>query len=215
MKKTAIILGSTGLIGDLLLHKLLNNDDFEKVLIIVRKKIDLSHQKLVQHIVDFTNPESYSNLIKGDVIYCCLGSTIKKAGSQQAFKKVDYQYPLDIAIAGKSNGVKQYILISSIGATTKTTNFYIKTKGEIEKALIELNFESLVLIRPSMLLGNRNEFRLSELIGKFAMILLAPLFIGPLKKYKAIHASKVANMMIKQTSLFPKGVNKINSDKLH
>jgi uncharacterized protein YbjT (DUF2867 family) len=214
MKKTAIILGSTGLIGNLLLLKLLKDDTYERVIVFVRKKTNFTHQKLTQEIIDFNNTDSYKNLVKGDVIYCCLGSTIKKAGSEEAFKKVDYQYPLEFAIAGKENGVNQYMLVSSIGATVKTANFYLKTKGEIEKELSSLNFESLILLRPSMLLGKRNEFRFLELLGKVFMTIISFMFIGPLKNYKAIQAYKVADMMIKQAILFPKGIIKINSGKI-
>ncbi len=215
MAKTAIVLGSTGLIGGHVLELLLNDTAFDKVKVFVRTALTISHPKLEQHMVDFNDSTSFEKLVTGDVIFCCLGTTIKTAGSQEAFKKVDYAYPLEFAKAGKQNGVKQYLIISSIGATIETSNFYLKTKGEIETAIKNLNFESFVILRPSMLLGNRKEIRVGEIIGKVVMQVLSFLFIGSLKKYKAIQASVVAKAMVEQSKISPQGVTVLLSDKIH
>ena len=214
MKKTALLLGSTGLIGGHVLELLLADEAFEKVVSFARKPLPIKHPKLEQRVVDFDNPQSYEQFVKGDVIFCCLGTTIKTAGSQAAFKKVDYEYPLEFAKAAKQNGVSHYLIISSIGATTNTSNFYLKTKGEIESELTKLNFQSLTILRPSMLLGNRKEFRMGEAIGKVVMTLLSFLFVGPLKKYKAIHAKVVANAMLIAFKEAGWGVNILSSDKI-
>jgi uncharacterized protein YbjT (DUF2867 family) len=214
MKKTAIVLGSTGLIGGHVVNILLNDETFDKVITFVRKPLPINHAKLEQQVVNFDDIKSYSHLIKGDVIFCCLGTTIKTAGSQAAFKKVDFEYPLNFAKAGKQNGVKQYLIISSIGATTHTSNFYLKTKGEIENEIKKLNFESFTALRPSMLLGDRKEFRLGESIGKLIMTVFSFLFIGPLKRYKAVQASVVAKAMVNQSKLMLQGEKVVLSDEI-
>jgi len=194
--KTAIIIGASGLTGKALLYQLLQNDHYNKVIIFVRKELAISHAKLTQHCVDFDSLHQYREWIKGDVIFCCMGTTIKTAGSQEAFKKVDYTYPTEFAKLAKENNVPIFCLQSSLGADDHSSNFYLKTKGETEKAIRDLNFTSFVTFRPSMLLGNRSEFRLGEKIGKVLMQALSFAFIGKLKRYKAIHVNQVASAMI-------------------
>ncbi|MGB3947384.1 MAG: NAD(P)H-binding protein [Bacteroidia bacterium] len=196
MGKTAIIIGATGLIGNELLNLLLNDSEFEKVKIFVRKSQSITNSKLEQHIVNFDSIENFSSLITGDVCYCCLGTTINTAGSKEAFTKVDYTYPTEFAKIAKNNGIANFLLISSIGANKNSSNFYLKVKGDTEYALEQLNFKHLALLRPSMLLGKRTEFRLGESIGKIAMKLFSFAFIGSLKAYKAIEATTVAKAMI-------------------
>lgn len=195
--KTAIIIGATGLTGQALLNQLLQDDYFNHVIVFVRKKINLTHTKLTQHSIDFNSLDSYKNLIKGDVVFCCMGTTIKVAGSQDAFKKVDYNYSTEFAKISKFNNISTFCLQSSLGADSKSSNFYLKVKGETEQALEQLHFNSFASFRPSMLLGDRTEFRLGEKIGKLIMQSLSFAFIGKLKRYKAIHVNQVASAMIK------------------
>jgi uncharacterized protein YbjT (DUF2867 family) len=199
--KTAIIIGTTGLTGTTLLNQLLNDDFFNRVISFSRKQIELTHPKLVQHSIDFNKLNNYNELIKGDVVFCCMGTTIKTAGSQEEFKKVDLIYPTEFAKIAKQNGIKEFYLQSSLGADSNSTNFYLKTKGEAERILQQLNFDSFSAFRPSMLLGKRSEFRFGEFVGKIVMQLLSFLFIGKLKRYKAIHVNQVAEAMIKQVKL--------------
>ncbi len=196
MQKTAIIIGATGLVGEEVLKCLLVDDDFSLVKNFVRKTIDIQNSKVEQHIVDFNLIEKYSDLIKGDVMFCCLGTTIKTAGSKEEFVKVDHTYVFKFAQLAKRNGVEKFVLISSLGADKNSSNFYLKVKGNIESDLVRLKFKNLIIVRPSMLLGKRKEFRLGELIGKKIMKALSFMFIGKLKKYKAIEASIVAKAMI-------------------
>ncbi len=195
--KTAIIIGASGLTGKALLYQLLQDDSFSRVIIFVRKELTIGHVKLTQHAIDFNNLSSYKDLIKGDVVFCCMGTTIKTAGSQEAFKKVDYTYPFEFAKPAKENNIPVFCLQSSLGADAKSNNFYLKTKGETEDAIRTLNFQSFAAFRPSMLLGDRTEFRLGEKIGKLVMQALSFAFIGKLKHYKAIHVKQVASAMIK------------------
>lgn len=199
--KTAIIIGATGLTGSALLNQLLNDNDFNRVISFTRKQIALTHPKLVQHTIDFNQLNNYKELIKGDVVFCCMGTTIKTAGSQEAFKKVDLVYPTEFAKIAKQNEVKEFYLQSSLGADSNSKNFYLKTKGEAEQTIQQLNFESFASFRPSMLLGKRTEFRFGEVVGKAVMQVFSFLFIGKLKRYKAIHVNQVARAMIKQAKL--------------
>lgn len=198
--KTAIIIGATGLTGKALLYQLLEDKQFSTVILFLRKDLNISHPKLVQHCIDFNALDAYKDLIKGDVIFCCLGTTIKTAGSQEAFKKVDYTYPTEFAKIAKQNDVSTFCLQSSLGADSKSNNFYLKVKGETEDFIRQLNYVSFSIFRPSMLLGNRTEFRLGETIGKIVMQGLSFMFIGKLKRYKAIHVNQVASAMIKHST---------------
>ncbi len=222
MNRTAIILGASGLVGNEILKQLLTDKDdsnsirgnFEKIKIFVRKTISIEHTKLEQIVIDFDAIGNYSDLIKGDALFCCMGTTIKTAGSKDAFIKVDYAYPLEFAKIAKQNGVEKFLLISSIGADKTAANFYLKVKGDIESALEKLKFESLIILRPSMLLGNRKDFRIGEVAGKIVMKLLSFVFIWKLKKYKSIEASTVANAMVELSKLELTGVKVFESDRL-
>lgn len=214
MGKTAIILGASGLVGNEVLKLLLLDINLEQIKVFVRKPLSVEHPKLEQIIVDFDAIDNYAHLIKGDVFFCCIGTTIKTAGSKDAFLKVDYTYPLSFAKIAKQNGLEKFLLISSIGADKTSSNFYLKVKGDIEVALEKIKFESLVILRPSMLLGDRKEFRFGESAGKIFMKLFSFVFIGNLKKYKAVEASAVAKAMVQLSKAEFKGLNVFLSDDL-
>lgn len=196
MSKSAIIIGATGLVGTELVKQLFSDAVYSSVKIFVRKKFELEHPKLEQCIINFEKLEEVKDHIKGDVVFCCMGTTIKVAGSQDAFFKVDHTYPYYFAQLAKANGIDKFLLVSSLGADKNSSNFYLRVKGQIEWDLERLKFRNLIILRPSMLLGNRKEFRLGELIGKVMMKTLAFVFIGKLKKYRAIEAASVAKAMI-------------------
>lgn len=209
-----IVLGATGLTGHVLVVQLLNDDYFKEIVLFSRKKIPLEHAKLSQHEIDFNRLENYVTLINGDVVFCCLGTTIKVAGSQEAFRKVDFTYPTSFAKIAKHQGIHTFCLQSSLGADASSSNFYLKTKGETEHAIEQLHFNSFLAFRPSMLLGNRLEFRLGEIIGKVVMRSLSFLFVGKLKRYKAIHVNKVAEAMIKTLKLNKPGFVIIENEEM-
>lgn len=194
--KTALIIGSTGLIGSQLLALILESPHYEKVITFVKRDSGIHHPKLKQHIIDFDNPESYKELIVGDDLYCTIGTTIKNAGSREAFRNVDFEYPKQFANLALQNNVKQFLIVSSLGADAKSRNFYLKTKGEIQDFLKDSNFKSVSVLQPSLLLGNRTEFRLGEKIGGFFMKLFSFIFIGSIKKYKPIESETVAKAML-------------------
>ena len=212
--KTALIIGSTGLIGSQLLELLLESKEYEKVITFVKRDSGIQNRKLKQHIIDFDKPETYQNLVIGDDFFCTIGTTIKKAGSQEAFRKVDFEYPKQFATIASQNKVNQFIIVSSLGANATSSNFYLKTKGEIQNFLKDCNFESVSIFQPSLLLGNRTEFRLGEKIGTFFMKLISFLLIGNLEKYKPIESKTVAKALFKIAQQNKKGFHVIKSDSI-
>ncbi|MCF8422764.1 MAG: NAD(P)H-binding protein [Bacteroidia bacterium] len=212
--KTAIILGATGLTGTELVKQLLNDDYYKKVVLFSRKSTNINHCKLTEYITDFDQLHKIKHLIIGDIVFCCLGTTIKAAGSKTAFREVDFKYISDFAEFAKQNGLNQFYLQSSVGADSKSKNFYLKTKGETENAIRKLDFESFTIFRPSMLLGNRIEFRFGETLGKLVMQFFSFLFVGRLKLYKAIDAKQVAKAMIYESKLNKVGNFVFENDKL-
>jgi uncharacterized protein YbjT (DUF2867 family) len=213
MNKVACIFGSTGLIGSLLLEQLLADERYQKIIVFNRNKQVTEHPKLVQIVDDYSNLIENAGQLKADEYYCCLGTTMRKAKTRPAFEYVDYHLPLEIGSIALLNQVKIYLVVSSIGAKPKSNNFYLKTKGGMEEALIRLGIDNLFIFRPSMLLGNRKETRIMELISKLFMILFGILLFGPLKKYKAIHTELVARAMINSTEKLT-GTQIIESDKI-
>lgn len=190
----AIVIGSTGLVGSHLLSLLEKHPAVTEVVALVRtaRKSDTTKVKFVQFDFERMN----SDLLKGDLLFCALGTTIKKAGTKEAQYKVDYQYNANAARLAKQQGVKVLAHVSSIGADSRSSNFYLKTKGELEKTMEALRFEKTVIARPSIILGDRQEFRLGEKIGILLARLLSPLMIGGFKKYKGVHASKIALALV-------------------
>nr|WP_315158539.1 oxidoreductase [uncultured Flavobacterium sp.] len=212
--KTALVIGSTGLIGSQLVDLLLASEHYEKVLIFVKRDSGKSHLKLEQHIINFDAPETYQHLVKGDDLFCTIGTTIKKAGSQSAFRKVDYEYPIAFSKIAKTNNIKQFLIVSSLGANKDSNNFYLKTKGEMEAELAKANFETTVIVRPSLLLGQRSEFKLGEKIGAFFSKGFSFLLFGKLKKYRPIESSTVAKAMHLLAQSTKKGYMIYESDEL-
>jgi uncharacterized protein YbjT (DUF2867 family) len=192
----ALVAGSTGLIGELLLQQLLADDRVKEVEVLVRKPSGISHPKLRERVIDFCEMLKIDDLTASH-LFCCLGTTIKKAGSQEAFREVDYRYVADLAALGARSGASTFTVVSSVGADAKSGNFYLRTKGEMEKAVKHSGIPSIVIMRPSMLLGNRNEFRFGEAVGKWVMKAGNPLLQGSWTKFRAIEAAVVARAMLR------------------
>lgn len=210
----AIIAGATGLIGSSLLQQLLDHPHYTKVTAIVRKEIALQHPKLRQLVVDFDRLENYQEEIKGDVVFCALGTTKSKTPDQTQYRKIDYQYPLDIAFMAHQNGASQYHLVSSLGANANSSVFYTRLKGEVERDLKTIPFKAIHIYRPSLLDGDRKEHRSAEGIMIGLMRFLNPLLIGGLKKYRSIKIEKVASAMLKQSLTPVAGIFTYDSDEI-
>ncbi|TRX56460.1 NAD(P)H-binding protein [Thalassomonas sp. M1454] len=194
--KTALLLGATGLTGKHCLDMLLNNPNYTRIIILVRHKLDIDSNKLEQHIADFSDLSKHSEQFKVNDVFCCLGTTIKKAKSKQNFKNVDFHFVVAAGKISKQQNVDQFIVISAIGAATNSLSFYSQTKGAMETTLKDINLNNLVIFRPSLLLGKRNETRLLESFGSYLFKLMAFLFIGSLKRFSPIQASTLAEQMI-------------------
>lgn len=212
--KTALIIGGTGLTGSHLLNSLVNSDTYEKIIAFSYRETEFNHPKLVKHIVDFDKPEEFCDLVRGDDFFCTIGTTIKKAGSKQAFKKVDYTYPQQFAKCAMENGVPNFLIISALGADATSSNYYMQTKGDIEKYLKQGSFKSVSVMRPSLLIGDRDEFRFAEKVGGAVMKLFSFAFIGPLEKYKPIKGETLANAMFTIAQKDSAGFNVYLSDEL-
>lgn len=208
-QKTALVIGATGLIGNLLTRRLVESSFYEKVKVLVRKSLDWQHPRLQEVQFNFDQPNGL--LTHATDIFCCLGTTIKKAGSRNAFRQVDYQYPMDIARLGLANGAQQFAIVTAMGADVDSAFFYNKVKGEVERDLTALPYPTLLIFRPSLLLGNRSETRLGELIAAGAMRLFNPIIPA---KYKGIEADTVATAMLQTAQQGLTGKHVFESDAL-
>lgn len=192
---TATLVGATGLIGGYLLEELLNDPYFDTVRILIRRPIDITHPKLEKKIVDFNDSDSLLvALSNSDVLFCAIGSTMKKVkGDKDSYRKIDFDIPVKLARFCKMTGCEKFILVSSAGANSKSRNFYQRLKGETDETVKSVDLETIHIMRPSLLLGERKEFRLGENIGKALMTSLS--FLIP-EKYKAIQGKDVAKVML-------------------
>jgi uncharacterized protein YbjT (DUF2867 family) len=196
MKRIAIIIGASGLVGYRLVNQLLNHAEFEKVRIFVRGRTGIIHSNLEENIIDFKQPESWRHLVKGDVLFSTLGTTIKKAKTKENQYRVDFTYQYEFAKAAAENGVSTYVLVSSIGANPKSLVFYSRIKGELEVAVAQLNFRKLLIFRPSILDGHRREQRVGERIGLvFSRVFTRFVF----RKYRPTPTDVLARKMIRMS----------------
>jgi len=193
MNLTANVIGATGLVGKQLLKQLLENDNFEKVRIFVRRDAGISHPKLEQQVVDFSNEETWVKNLTGDVLFSALGTTLKQAGSKEKQYEVDYTFNLRFAQKAKTNGIENYVLVSSVGANPKSNIFYPRIKGKLDEAVTKLGFKNLAVLRPSSLTGDREETRWMEKMS-IPIVRFVTRFI--LRKYRPISGETVAQAMI-------------------
>lgn len=196
MKKTAIILGATGLTGSILLKKLLNDNRYEIIKLFSRKEIDGLPSKVKQFVGDILDLENFKQDFTADEVFCCIGTTAKKTPDKTLYKKIDFGIPVTAAKLSKANGIPAFLVVSALGANATSSIFYNKTKGEMEQAVLSEKIERTHILQPSIISGNRQEKRIGEKIGLFAIKLLQPLFLGKLKKYRVTEAEHIAQTMI-------------------
>ena len=194
--KTALLFGSSGLVGGHLLNQLIKDINYSKIKLFVRSVPEISDPKVEIIKTDFNNLENHKEDIKGDDCFFSIGTTKKNSPEKDEYKRVELDVPKEIAKIAKSNLVNSFIFVSALYANPKSSGEYIRFKGQVEEELKELNFPKLAILRPSFLIGNRKEKRASETIGIFVFKLLSPLLLGPLKKMKPIHSETVAKAMI-------------------
>ncbi|MEI6277210.1 MAG: oxidoreductase [Prolixibacteraceae bacterium] len=209
--KTALVAGASGLVGMSLVKMLATNDQYAMVHILVRKKIEWAHPKLAQHVVDFDQIETFSLDFKLDDAFCTLGTTIAKAGSQAAFIRVDQDYVISYAKKARSLGAQGFFVVSSMGANSSSRIFYNRIKGLMEENLKAINFTTLAIFRPSLLLGPRTDKRAGE---KFAGWMMNAFDFAIPAKYKSIHVDMVAKKMIEVALRGDQGIFTLESDQL-
>lgn len=192
--RSALVVGATGLVGSSLVKLLCESEEYAAVNVISRRPLDFKHPKLVVKLCEF-DQIAEKDIEFAHEVFCCLGTTMKKAGSKQQFEKVDFEYPLTIAAIAKNRGVGHFIVISAMGANEKALAYYSKVKGKLEAELIKMDFPQLSIVRPSLITGDRPEFRLGETIGDKVLKVLNPILIGPLKKMHSIPATQIALAM--------------------
>nr|NQU92647.1 NAD(P)H-binding protein [Bacteroidota bacterium] len=199
MKSTlrkAVVFGATGLVGSHLVQALCEHAQYAEVLCFNRHAVVNDHPKYKEITSTLTDLKSFAKQIVGDDLFICLGTTIKRAGSKENFRRIDHTLAIDIARIASRNNMKRLLVVSSIGANESSSNFYLRTKGEMEQDMMRLKIPQKAILRPSMLLGQRKDFRIGEEAGKVLMKLSSPLMLGKLKKYKGIKASDVALAMV-------------------
>lgn len=211
-QREALIAGGTGLVGAALLRHLLDHPDYSRVTALVRRPLGLHHPKLAERVVNFD--QLAPDLFQADDLFCCLGTTMRKAGSQEAFAQVDLAYPLALAHRAKAAGVQQYLIVTSIGASAKSPFFYNRVKGQVEEALRAMEFPALHIFRPSLLLGARAERRPGEALGALIGTAITPAMVGPLRRYRPIPGSHVAKAMYHAAQQGAPGVYLYESDQI-
>ena len=213
--RTALIAGATGLVGSQCLARLLEQPAYERVLALVRRPLPYTDRKLEQHIVEFDRlGAAGTEFPAADDVFCCLGTTMRRAGSRPAFRKVDFTYVVSLAGLALGRGAKQFLLVSSLGANPNSAIFYSRVKGETEAAVSALPFEGRQIFRPSILLGERAEHRLGERAGIMVMRGLSFALLGRLRNYRPIDAGTVARAMVRVALAAPRGVNIFESSEI-
>jgi uncharacterized protein YbjT (DUF2867 family) len=210
--RAALLAGGTGLVGSHVLKLLLADRHWDRVVSIGRRPTSERHSKLEHRVVDLGTVEALADFDHTDDVFCCLGTTIKQAGSQEAFRRVDHDFVIGVARAGLRAGATQFLVISAIGADPASRVFYSRVKGETEADVRKLPYRAIQIFRPSLLLGERSEFRLGE---RFAMVLaplMALVLLGPLRRYRPIHAADVARAMVNIALEAPRGPNVFEYD---
>lgn len=212
--RTALLLGATGLVGGHCLEVLLADEAYDAVVTLGRRPLNRAHPRLTHHVVDFDRLAEAASLIEARDVFCCLGTTMKKAGSKDAFRKVDFGYPVEAARLAAANGAEQYLLVSALGANTRSAFFYNRVKGEAEEAICALPFGGVYVLRPSLITGARNEVRAGEQVSERVLGALSFALRGPLRTYRPVAAHTIARALVAIAKRQPGGVRVIPSDQI-
>ena len=196
MKKTAIILGASGLTGTILLHKLIEDNSYQSIKLFSRSKIERLPNKVTQFIGNLLELEKFKADFTADEVFCCIGTTAKKTPDKKRYKQIDYGIPVTAAKLAKENNIKTFLVISAMGANEKSNVFYNKTKGEMEHGVLKQHIKNTFILRPSLIGGDRKEQRIGEKIALVVFKLMQPLLIGNLKQYKTLDAENIAKAML-------------------
>lgn len=205
--RTALLLGASGLVGRHTLRRLAHDARWSRVVTLGRRPLPTASETHEDHVVDFDHLPDQTELLACDDLFCCLGTTLREAGSEEAFRRVDLEIPFEAAQLARSQGASQMLLVSAFGADPGSRFFYNRTKGEVERAVQEVGFEAVQVLRPSLLTGDRDEPRLGERLGELALYLAAPLLLGPLRPLRPTPAEAVAAALVAIGAERPAGVH--------
>lgn len=211
---TALLLGATGLVGGHLLDRLLEDEGYARVTVLGRRRIDRDHPRLRQVVADLDRMEEHAEAFAVDHVFCCLGTTIRAAGSQQAFRRVDFDYVAQSARLAARQGARRYLLVTAAGANPRSRVFYSRVKGEAEDAVRAQALDGVVILRPSLILGDRAERRTAEDLAQRIAPVMNRLLIGPLRRYRAVRADVIARAMARMAKESAPGVRVVESDEI-
>ncbi|PXX31400.1 nucleoside-diphosphate sugar epimerase [Arenibacter sp. ARW7G5Y1] len=195
-EKTAIILGATGLTGGFLLQMLLKDERYIRIKLFTRSSIGFSHPKLEEHIVDLLTLESYKNDFLADEVFCCIGTTKAKTPDTEMYRRIDFGIPVTAAKICRDKGINTFLVISAMGANSKSGVNYNRIKGEMEEAVLKCGIPNTYILQPSLIGGKRDEKRIGEWIAKRFMKVLDYILVGPLEKYRSIDPEVIATAMV-------------------
>jgi uncharacterized protein YbjT (DUF2867 family) len=211
---SSLLLGATGLVGGHVLDLLLDDPAYGRVVVLGRRSIDRTHPKLQQHVADLGRLDEHAALFAVDDVFCCLGTTIRAAGSQEAFRRVDHDYVVGSARVAAGAGARRYLLVTAAGANADSRIFYNRVKGEAEAGVRAQPFEGVVILRPSLILGPRAERRTSEALAQRVAPALGWMMIGPLRRYRAVDAAAIARAMVRAAKERTRGVRIVESEEI-
>jgi len=212
--RTALLLGATGLVGAHCLELLLADPAWTRVTVVARRPGGRPHPRLAERLADFERLDEHADAFAAHDVFCCLGTTIRQAGSQEAFSRVDHDYVVRAAELARRQGARRFLLVTALGADPASRVFYNRVKGETERDVTALGFEGVALLRPSLLLGERSGRRTAEALAQKAAPLLSPLLVGPLRKYRALPGTAVARAMVRLAKEGVTGVRVVESDEI-
>jgi uncharacterized protein YbjT (DUF2867 family) len=207
MARIAVVAGATGLVGGLLLRRLAESADYSEVRVLGRRPPAHEAGKVRFIATDFSDLPAHAEALAADDVFCCLGTTIRAAGSRPAFERVDYHMVVDLARAAQKAGARRFLVVSAVGASERSAAFYSRVKGRMEKTVGQLPFEAVHIVRPSLILGERQERRPAEQLAQRFAPLLSPLLLGPLAKYRAVRAEDIAATLLNLAQRPAKGVH--------
>lgn len=214
MSRSALLAGASGLVGGHVLRLLLGDPQYERVTVLGRQELAVAHKKLTRRVMDFDRLAETADFPRVHDAFCCLGTTIRQAGSQAEFRKVDYTYVVELARLALRHRASQFLVVTAIGADPRSRAFYSRVKGEVEEALRRLQFDGVHIFRPSLLLGARKQFRPLELLARIISPLVSWVMLGPLARYRPIAAARVARAMVRVARDAPRGVHVYESDQI-
>ena len=214
MSKIALILGATGLVGGHCLELLLAHPSDQKVVVLGRRPLDLQHPKLEQHVLNFDQLPEASTYFQVNDVFCCLGTTTKKSGDEEKYRKFDYTYPYEAAKLAALQGVQQFSVVTAMATNLRSPIFHLRIKAELEEAITKLPIPTVFFIKPSLITGVRKETRVGEEVASWVFKVLNPILVGPLRKARSIEAKVIAYAMVVLAQQSYQGVHSIESDQL-